>query len=501
MQVEGREAAARSVGTPVPALCAFRFQEIVAEAKDQLRLAAPVIVGLLSNRFIGTISMVFVGHQGDAALAAVGLATSLASVTGYSLLVGVAGTLQTTAGQAFGAHDWTEVSLSLQRCALLMSVMVFCVAILWLTSKEWLCLLGQDPEVAAMAQVYLLITLPGVFCYMVTQCLQNWLAAQRITKPTGIGGIINAACFAPLCWFLVYPCKFGFYGAAIATCWGNVFMMIWMVCKTRSILRTQLQNSWQGWSRRALTQWRPFIRLALPNFLMISEWWASEITILMAGALPNADLSLAAVALFGNVNSIFFVPPLSLGIAANTRVSNELGAGQTAKAKGAALAAICTGLCIAALSFSVVLIFRRPWVMLFTGSDRIMKFASPVVMFSAWYVFFDGLCGIAAGALKGCGRHPVLAPVIIASYYFVGLPLSYLLAWHGNLGTLGLVLGSCIATTVHCLAFLTLLATTRWPLMAERAQARVQAKPLIREEEPAGDGDGEAPERGSEVPQ
>jgi len=47
------------------------------------------------------------------------------------------------------------------------------------------------------------LLLPGLCCFTVTQCLQNWLAAQRVTRPGGSGGMIMAALYLPLCWLLV----------------------------------------------------------------------------------------------------------------------------------------------------------------------------------------------------------------------------------------------------------------------------------------------------------
>lgn len=46
--------------------------------------------------------------------------------------------------------------------------------------------------------------------------------------------------------------------------------------------------------------WPQFLRLALPNFLMISEWWAAEIIVLLAGTLPGAEVSLTAMSIFSN---------------------------------------------------------------------------------------------------------------------------------------------------------------------------------------------------------
>lgn len=61
--------------------------EIVAEVKKQLLLAGPLVfVNLLINS-LQVISVMFVGHLGELPLSGASLATSFASVTGFSLLV------------------------------------------------------------------------------------------------------------------------------------------------------------------------------------------------------------------------------------------------------------------------------------------------------------------------------------------------------------------------------------------------------------------------------
>lgn len=54
------------------------------EAWDQSRLALPIIAGLVATQVVNTVSTVLVGHLGARDLAAVGLAVSLANVSGYS---------------------------------------------------------------------------------------------------------------------------------------------------------------------------------------------------------------------------------------------------------------------------------------------------------------------------------------------------------------------------------------------------------------------------------
>ena len=230
-------------------------------------------VGASSPGLVTTAATIIVGHLGERQLAAVGLAISLANVSGFTVLVGLSSTLQTTAGQAYGAKNFEEVCLSLQRCLLLCTVVLGVVGMLWLNSRSLLIATGQEEAVADLAASYLMYLFPGLCCYMVTICLENWLAAQRITIVQGTGGVILLAGFVPLCWILVQPLHMETNGAAIATSLGHLFLMLWMIGQTFIAIRSSLTMSWQGLSRRAFTDWCPFLRLAVPSLFVISDPW------------------------------------------------------------------------------------------------------------------------------------------------------------------------------------------------------------------------------------
>lgn len=64
-------------------------EEIVEELKRQLRLALPLIAVSFLQYCLQVISIMFVGHLGELPLSSASIATSLASVTGFSVLVSV----------------------------------------------------------------------------------------------------------------------------------------------------------------------------------------------------------------------------------------------------------------------------------------------------------------------------------------------------------------------------------------------------------------------------
>ena len=59
----------------------------VEEVKKQLCLAGPLFITGLLQYSLQVISVMFVGHLGELALAGASMATSFASVTGFNLLV------------------------------------------------------------------------------------------------------------------------------------------------------------------------------------------------------------------------------------------------------------------------------------------------------------------------------------------------------------------------------------------------------------------------------
>ena len=69
-----------------------------SEIRELAFLGAPVFISLASNRSLSTVSLSFVGRLGATELAAAGLATSLANVSGESMLVGLTGAMQTLCG-------------------------------------------------------------------------------------------------------------------------------------------------------------------------------------------------------------------------------------------------------------------------------------------------------------------------------------------------------------------------------------------------------------------
>ncbi|KAG2241638.1 hypothetical protein Bca52824_090211 [Brassica carinata] len=90
------------------------MSEAVTEAKSLFTLAFPIAV---TARPLPTLRRlhVFLGRLGDLELAAGSLAIAFANITGYSVLSGLALGMEPLCSQAFGAHRYKLLSLTLHR--------------------------------------------------------------------------------------------------------------------------------------------------------------------------------------------------------------------------------------------------------------------------------------------------------------------------------------------------------------------------------------------------
>jgi MATE family multidrug resistance protein len=75
------------LGSGVLKTSGVRESLVVAEVRKQLYLAGPLIAAWILQNIVQMISVMFVGHLGELALSSASIATSFASVTGFSLLV------------------------------------------------------------------------------------------------------------------------------------------------------------------------------------------------------------------------------------------------------------------------------------------------------------------------------------------------------------------------------------------------------------------------------
>ncbi|KAJ4847518.1 hypothetical protein Tsubulata_003936, partial [Turnera subulata] len=146
-------------------------------------IAAPMVAVSVLQYLQQVSSIIIVGHLGQFSLSSVAIATSLTNVTGFSLLSGMAGGLETLCGQAYGAKQYKK--LGIYTYSSIISLIMACppICILWIFMGRILPLIGQDSKISKEACKYSMWLIPGLFGAAVLKPLTRFLQTQSVNVP------------------------------------------------------------------------------------------------------------------------------------------------------------------------------------------------------------------------------------------------------------------------------------------------------------------------------
>eukprot|EP00250_Pteridium_aquilinum_P021820 c25236_g2_i1 orf=50-1498(+) len=466
LQVNMKQEPARMVEIPT----------VKEELKRQIGLAVPMILINLLQFSVQTMSVMFVGHISELALSSSSLATSITNVTGFSLLNGMASALDTLCGQAYGAKQYRLLGLYLQRALIVLYASSIPLAIAWANMDYILLALGQDASISKQAGEYTVWLIPTLFAYATTQPLLRFMQAQSLVLPAVICFAFTLCCHIPICYVMVYKTGLESRGAALATsisAWLNVVLLSLYVRFTPSCEKTRAP-----FSLKAFHDLKVFMKLAVSSALMVClEWWAYEALVIFSGWLPNPQLETSVFSICYNNSSFAFMVPSGLGSMASTRVSNELGAGRPDAARRALYVSAGIASCEAVVVSTTFISLRNVLGRLYSSEEAVIKYIAKLMPILAASSTIDSIQGLLTGVARGCGWQKICAYINLASYYGVGLPVAFLLAFVFNIKSEGLWVGINAGSVVQLIALVAITWATKWEKEAEKAAGRVRLPP------------------------
>ncbi|CAH8258072.1 unnamed protein product [Arabidopsis lyrata] len=442
------------------------------EVKKQLWLSAPLIGVSLLQYSLQVISVMFVGHLGSLPLSAASIATSFASVTGFTFLLGTASALETLCGQAYGAKLYGKLGIHMQRAMFVLLILSVPLSIIWANTEQILVLVHQDKSIASVAGSYAKYMIPSLFAYGLLQCINRFLQAQNNVFPVFVCSGITTCLHLLLCWLFVLKTGLGYRGAALAISVSYWFNVILLSCYVK--LSPSCSHSWTGFSMEAFQELYDFSKIAFPSAVMVClELWSFELLVLASGLLPNPVLETSVLSICLNTSLTIWQISVGLGGAASIRVSNELGAGNPHVAKLAVYVIVGIAVAEGIVVVTVLLSIRKILGHAFSSDPKIIAYVASMIPIVACGNFLDGLQCVLSGVARGCGWQKIGACVNLGSYYLVGVPLGLLLGFHFHIGGRGLWLGivTALAVQVLCLSLVTIF--TNWDKEAKKASNRV----------------------------
>lgn len=177
--------------------------------------SGPLVITFLlqsSEQFSSVFSL---GHLGSLELGAASLSTMLAAVTWFSVASGVITSLDTLCAQAYGSGRKELVGLHVQRCLLLLAIIMMPVLVIWLNTESLMLALKQDPEIAKLSGQYMKVAVLGAPGFAIFETLKRFLQAQGLMTASTYVLVISAPINILLNYLLVWDetIGFGFLGA------------------------------------------------------------------------------------------------------------------------------------------------------------------------------------------------------------------------------------------------------------------------------------------------
>lgn len=321
--------------------------------------------------------------------------------------------------------------------------------------------LGQDPHLADLAQQFLSVAAWGMVPALVLAVLRAYLSAQERAQAVLWVTLLAVAVNILGNWAFVFG-HFGFPEMGVR---GSALSSV--LVQFVSALLLALYAAWHPALRRYqlfARFWRPdwpalraVLRIGLPAGLThLSEAGLFQASALMMGWIGTVQLAAHGIAL--ELASLTFMIHMGLSNAATVRAGHAFGATDTARLRAGAKAALILSLGVALLTIAAFWGLPETLIGLFLDRSKpeapaILAFGAQLLVVAGLFQLFDAAQVMALGLLRGV--HDTRVPMWVAtiSYWGVGVPASYVLAFPLGMGGVGLWLGlvaglACVGVTL-----------------------------------------------------
>jgi multidrug resistance protein, MATE family len=407
--------------------------------RPTLALAAPIVIGQVSQIAMNVTDSVMIGHVGTVPLAAsafAGTVFGLFFVLGIGLLAPVA----VLVSHARGADDAERSRRLLKHgVGLAFGFSVLEVLVMAVVGTQ-LHRFGQPPEVVATVGPYFLIIafslIPTLVFHVLRQYAESqghpWWPMSIMTGTLLLNVVLN--------WVLIYghwgfP-ALGLTGAGWATLiarLAGVVAIAWWLWRSGA-LASYWPGRWLHGHSRAL--YAEILKLGVPaSGQLLFECGAFTAAALIVGFLGAVPLAAHQIALSCAATTFMFT--LGLSTAASMRVGQAAGAGASDRVRAIGFGALLIGV-VVMTAFALVFVFAGEWLAERFVDDRpVVALAAQLLVVAAIFQVFDGAQVIGAGILRGLKDVRIPTIITFVAYWMIALPTGYLLGIRWGYGAYG----------------------------------------------------------------
>ena len=435
------------------------MKQYTREFAYNLKLAYPVILGMLGHTFVAFADNIMVGQLGTAELAAVSLGNSFIFIA-MSLGIGFSTAITPLVAEADAAGDVVKGRSAIKHGLLSCTVLGILLFLSILLAKPLMHIMQQPQEVVALALPYLDLVAFSLIPLVMFQAFKQSSDGLSETKYPMYATLLANVVDITLNYLLIFG-KFGFpqlgiIGAAIGTLVSRFIMVwyLWWLLSRKTKTKNYVTNfQWKSISKKML---KKIAGLGFPSSMqMFFEVAIFTAAVWMSGVLGKNPQAANQIAL--NLASMTFMVASGLSVASMIRIGNQKGLKNFVELRRIAFSIFFLTLLLEVVFALFFLTFRHWLPTIYLDVDdvankidnfEVIGIAAKLLLMAAIFQISDGIQVVVLGALRGLQDVKIPTIITFIAYWGVGFPISYYLGLKTSFASMGIWMGLLVGLTV-----------------------------------------------------
>jgi multidrug resistance protein, MATE family len=438
------------------------LSQYTKEFSYNIKLAWPVIMGMLGHTLIGIVDNFMVGNLGSKELAAVSLGNSFIFIA-LSIGIGFSTAITPLVAEADAEKNDKKIRTTFHHGLLLCTVLGVVLFIVTVLSKQIMYLMQQPPAVVALAAPYIDWVAFSLIPVIMYQGYKQFADGLSQTKYSMYAIFMANVVHIFFNYVLIYGVwifpKLGILGAGLGTVISRIMMVVFLDLLLRN--NKKFKKYFKNFSFKEIKNsiLLKIINLGLPSAMqMFFEVALFTAAIWLSGSISKNSQAANQIAL--TLASSTFMVAMGLSVASMIRISHFKGLNDYKK-----LIIVARSIFLLAIILEIIfglffVIFYNFLPHLFLNmndvkqaidNQEVILIASKLLLVAAIFQISDGIQVVVLGALRGLQDVKIPMYITFVAYWVVGFPISFYLGRYTELKAVGIWLGLLAGLTAAAL--------------------------------------------------
>ena len=438
------------------------FSNYTKEFKYNLKLAYPVILGMIGHTLVGIVDNIMVGKIGPTELAAVSLGNSFIFIA-MSLGIGFSTAITPLVAEAHGKSNREEGRLAFHHGLYLCTILGLLLFGIVFFSKPLLSFMGQPEAVVTLAEPYLDIVGFSLVPLIMYQAYKQFADGMSQTKYSMWATIVGNVANVVINYFFIYGIwifpELGIIGAAIGTIASRIIMLIFMHYIMKS--KTKFEYYFEGFSLKEIKKEinLKIIKIGLPSSMqMFFEVALFTGAIWLCGMIGTTSQAANQIAL--SLASLTFMFAMGLSVTAMVRVANQKGQEDYIMLRTVGLSIFILAVILEIVFALLFIAFHQVLPIIFVNTQdlativetqEVIAISAQLLIVAAFFQISDGIQVVVLGALRGLQDVKIPMYITFIAYWVIGFPVSIYLGLYTDMKAVGVWIGLLAGLTAAAL--------------------------------------------------